>query len=133
MYNGVYTVEQYAYMYDTLTKWLTGKIQGRSLGENLYEKGVKKVAVYGVNGLGEQAYGDIVDSKVEIVCMIDKNAERCGIEKYGLEVLPLAHLGELPKDCYILVTPEFYFREILADLLEGGIPIERIIALSMVV
>lgn len=133
MYNGVYTVEQYAYVYDTLTKWLAGKIQGRSLGESLYEKGVKKVAIYGINGLGEQAYRDIVDSKVEIVCMIDKNAERYATEKNGSEVLSLERLRELPKDCYILVTPEIYFREILKDLLEGGIPLERIIALSMVV
>lgn len=133
MYNGVYNTEQYAYLYDTLTKWLSGKIQGGSLGENLLAKGVEKIALYGVSGLGELAYGDVKDSGVEILCFVDKNAKRYGGERYGLEVWGLERLGQLPQDCYILVTPEYYFRNIADDLLAGGISLERILSLSMVV
>lgn len=133
MYNGVYNKEQYAYMYDTLTKWLAVRIQGRSLGDTLLAKGIQKVALYGVSGLGELVYGDIRDSGVEILCFIDKNAERYKGEKNGLAVLNLKQLEQLSKDCYILVTPEFFFREIMRDLLDKGIPLERIISLSMVV
>lgn len=133
MYNGVYNTEQYAYLYDTLTKWLSGRIRGGSLGENLLAKGVEKIALYGVSGLGELAYGDVKDSGVEILCFVDKNAKRYGGERYGLEVWGLERLGQLPQDCYILVTPEYYFRNIADDLLAGGISLERILSLSMVV
>ncbi len=133
MYNGVYNTEQYAYLYDTLTKWLSGKIQGGSLGENLLAKGVEKIALYGVSGLGELAYEDVKDSRVEILCFLDKNAGRYGGEKHGLAVWGLERLDQLPEDCYILVTPEYYFRDIMEDLLAGGICLERILSLSMVV
>lgn len=133
MYNGIYNKEQYAYMYDTLTKWLTVRIQGGGLGKAMLEKGIKKVAVYGRNGLGELAYQDIRDSGVEVICFIDKNAGRCKREKDGLAVLSLEQLGQLPKGSYILITPEYYFYEIMMDLSDRGIPLERIISLSMLV
>lgn len=131
MYNGVYNKEQFAYMYDTLTKWLTIKVQGGSLGENLYARDVQKVAIYGVSGLGELVYLDIQNSEVEVICFIDKNAERYGSEKYGLAVLNLEQIGQLSEDTYVLVTPEYYFLEIMNDLLNRGISLERIISLSM--
>lgn len=133
MYNGVYNKEQYAYLYDTLTKWLATRIQGGSLGENMLAKGIRRVALYGVSGLGELAYNDIRDTGVEILCFIDKNAERYSGEKDGLAVLKLEQLGQLPEDCYILVTPEYFFQEIMGDLLERGVHLEHIISLSMIV
>lgn len=133
MYNGVYNKEQFAYLYDTLVKWVSVKVQGGSLGDNLRTRGIERVALYGVNGLGVQAYQDVTGSGVEVVCFIDKNAERCGTEQYGVPVLSLSQLDRVPENCYVLVTPEFFFREIMEDLLEGGILPERIISLSMVV
>lgn len=133
MYNGVYNKEQFAYMYDTLVKWLTAWVQGGSLGENLRTRGIERVALYGVNGLGAQVYQDVKEAGVEVACFIDKNAERCGREEDGVPVLSLSQLERVPKDCCVLVTPEYFFREIMEDLLEGGIPLERIISLSMVV
>lgn len=133
MYNGIYNKEQYAYVYDTLVKWLSARIQGGGLGEALLGKGAGKVAVYGVNGLGELAYQDIKASGVEIICFVDKNAGGCGLKKDGLEVLGLGQLGRLPEDSYILVTPEYYFYEIMMDLSGRGVPLERIISLSMLV
>lgn len=133
MYNGVYNKEQYAYLYDTLTKWLALRIQGGSLGKSMLEKGIRRVALYGVSGPGELAYADIRDSGVEILCFIDKNADRYQGKKDGLEVLNLEQLDRLPEDCRVLVTPEYFFREIAGDLAERGISLERIISLAMIV
>lgn len=133
MYNGVYNKEQFAYLYDTLVKWLSVRVQGGSLGENMRARGIARVALYGVNGLGAQVYQDVTEAGVEVVCFIDKNAERCGGEKNGVPVLSLSQLKRVPEDCYVLVTPEFFFREIMEDLLEGGILPERIVSLSMMV
>lgn len=132
MYNGVYNKEQYAYMYDTLTKWLAARIRGGSLGEMMLAKGIRKVALYGVSGLGELVYDDIRASGVEILCFIDKNADRYSGKKDGLAVLNLEQLGQLPQDCFILVIPEYFFREIMDDLLNRRISLENIISLSMV-
>lgn len=132
MYNGVYTVEQYAYMHDTLMKWLKEKIDGESIGEKLQSMGISDVAVYGANELGRMVCHDIEDS-IMVSAYIDKNASRFQGMVDGKTVLDLDHLGLLPEDSWILVTPEFYYREIMEDLTEREIAMERILSLSMIV
>lgn len=132
MYNGVYTAEQYAYIHDTLMKWLKEKIAGGSLGQRLREMGVLDVAVYGANELGQMMCHDIENS-VTVSAYIDKNAARFQGMVNGKTVLRLDDLETLPDDCYILVTPELYFREIMEDLTARGIEMNRILSLSMVV
>lgn len=131
MYNGIYQKEQYAYAYDTLAKWLALKIQGGSLGGYMAEKGVGRVAIYGVNGLGRQAYKDIVGSGIEIVCFLDRQAGSFCNGMDGLPVLSPQQAGQLPEGCYIMITPEYYFQEIMADLAEIGIPLGRMVSPSM--
>lgn len=133
MYNGVYTIEQYAYMNDTLTKWLARKVDGAGLGDRLQELGIQKLAIYGINGIGKLVYQDIKQAKIPISCFVDKRAQNYPNGCEGLPVLGLNQLSQLDDDCYVLVTPEYYFYDILQDLLEGGIPLERIISLAMVV
>lgn len=132
MYNGVYTAEQYAYMHDTLMKWLKEKIAGGSLGRKLREMGILDVAVYGANELGRMACHDI-EGCVTVSAYIDKNAVRFQGMVDKKPVLDLDHLELLPEDNYILVTPEFYFREIMEDLTDRGVEMNRILSLSMVV
>lgn len=132
MYNGVYTAEQYAYVHDTLMKWLKAKIAGGSLGQKLRDMGVMDVAVYGANELGQMVCHDIEDS-VTVSAYVDKNAVRFQGMIDETVVLGLDDLTTLPENCYILVTPEFYFREIMEDLTDRGIEMNRILSLSMVV
>lgn len=133
MYNGVYTIEQYAYMNDTLTKWLARKVAGESLGDRLRELQVGKVALYGINGVGKLVYEDVKKSGVPIACFVDRRAQSFPDGYDGLPVLGLEGVARLDEDCYVLVTPEYFFYDIMNDLLEGGIPLERIISLAMVV
>ncbi len=131
MYNGVYTIEQFAYVHDTMTKWLDLKIKGKSLGDKLREKGIARVAVYGINEVGRMTYEDI-RSDIPVEAFIDRRANEVnGIN--GIEVLSPVDVDMLPPDCYILVTPEYYFREIAEVLSDSGIREERIISLAMVV
>lgn len=132
MYNGVYTAEQYAYVHDTLMKWLKEKVAGGSLGRRLRDMGVLNVAVYGANELGRMVCHDIEEC-VTVSVYIDKNAFRFQGMADGKPVLGLDDLELLPEDNYILVTPEFYFREIMEDLTDRGIGMDRILSLSMVV
>ena len=132
MYNGVYTAEQYAYIHDTLMKWLKEKIAGGSLGQKLRDMDVLNVAVYGANEFGQMVCHDI-ETCVKVTTYIDKNAARFQGMIGGKSVRGLDDLETLPEDCYILVTPEFYFREIIEDLTSRGIEMNRILSLSMVV
>lgn len=133
MYNGIYTKEQYAYTNDTLTKWLVNKVNGISLGDRLQELGIEKIAIYGVNGIGRLVYQDIRDTDIEVECFIDKNVRKCQHSCYSLRIIGLEQIMLLDRKTHILVTPEYYFYDILQDLLKGGIPLERIFSLAMVV
>ena len=132
MYNGVYTAEQYAYFYDTLTKWLRLKLEGGSLGRNLKSKGVYLAAVYGANDFGQMVCRDLAD-EIEIRAYIDKKAGKMGDAVVGIPLIGIDRIMELPDNCYILVTPEYYFREILEDLMTLGVKEERILSLAMAV
>ena len=132
MYNGVYTIDQFAYVHDTLEKWIADKIKGESLGDKLIALGITKIAIYGANKFSQMVYTDIKD-RVEIVCYIDKNAEKyCGHVGQS-KVIGLNELGCINEDTYVLIVPEFYFGEILNDLIKQKIDLYRIISLSMVV
>ena len=74
MYNGVDTVEQYAYMHDTLMKWLKEKIDGGSLGQKLRGMGISDIAVYGANELGTNM--DIYDTDNQDVNLKKKKKKK---------------------------------------------------------
>lgn len=133
MYNGVYTIEQYAYMHDTLMKWLKNKINGKSLGQRLLEMDISKVAIYGANELGKMVYNDIKESDVRVECFVDKNADKYSSSEEEIPVIKPSEISLLEKESYVLITPEYYFYEILTDLREKGITQERIISLAMIV
>ena len=133
MYNGVYTIEQYAYMHDTLMKWLKNKINGKSLGQRLLEMDISKVAIYGANELGKMVYNDTKESGVRVECFVDKNADKYSSSEEEIPVIKPSEISLLEKESYVLITPEYYFYEILTDLREKGITQERIISLAMIV
>ena len=132
MYNGVYTIEQFAYAHDTLAKWLDMKVHGDSLGSRLENRGIKRVAVYGTNDFGRLVYDDI-KSDVEVEAFVDRKAADSLITIDGVKALPPNGVEVLSSDCYVLVTPEYYFREISEELSRCGISDERIISIAMVV
>lgn len=133
MYNGVYDIEQFAYLYPVLMKWVELKIRGNTLGERLSEMGIGEISIYGMSEFGRLVYEDIVDSAVVVKCFIDRKADDFS---YGCEGIPVLRPDALPdsiKAGFILITPEIYFLEIYEALLEQGIPHEKIISVPMLV
>lgn len=131
MYNGVYDKEQFAYLHHTLRKWLRLRLEGGGLGDRLYWAGFRTMAVYGAGGLGEEVLLDLKDSPVEVCCLIDRRAAEYPEGLDGLPVLDIEAYSASPSGDVVLVTPEYYFREITKDLIKAGIPLERIISLAM--
>lgn len=149
MYNGVYTIDQFAYSYDTLKKWIQVKTQGNSLGMRMKEAGIEKAFIYGANDIGQMVCAD-VKSEVEILGYIDRAADKYSNGIDGVPVYSLDAAVDILKDatqkvCHsemtemgdnnikILVTPEFYFCDILEDLTNRGVELRQIISLAMVV
>jgi hypothetical protein len=133
LYNGVYDVEQFAYLQEPLMKWLSLKIAGKSLADILKERGVHEVAIYGIHELGKLVYQDLNHSEISINCFIDKRAGEYPNGYQGVPVIPLEELGQSEFDGFILVTPEFYFHDILQNLLKEGVSLEKMISLAMIV
>lgn len=133
VYNGVYDIEQFAYIQDTLMKWISDKIAGQSLSDKLIEKGVFDIAIYGIHELGKLVYKDIKGSQIQVNYFIDKRASEYPKGYQGVPVVRLEQLLEGDIKGFILVTPEFYFHDILQDLIKKGIPLEKIITIAMLV
>lgn len=133
MYNGVYTKEQFAYMYDVFLKWTDGLVHGKGIGDRVRQMGIQRLAVYGAAGPGRLVYEDLKQAGVTVVCFFDSNAQRFSEESYPLHVYGPEKIGLLDEECYLLVTPEYFFTDIMKELLERGFRAERIISLAMVV
>lgn len=133
MYNGVYDIEQFAYLQEPLVKWLSLKIAKKGLADILQEKGINEIAIYGIHKIGRMVYQDVKHSKISISCFIDKRAGDYPNGYEGMPVISLEELSQRELDGFILVTPEFHFNDILRDLLKKGVEFERIISLSMIV
>lgn len=131
MYNGVYDKEQFAYLHHMLRKWLRLKLEGGGLGDRLYRAGFRSAAVYGIGGLGGEVLLDLMDSPVEVRCLIDRRAAEYPEGLKGLPVQDIEAYSASPAGDIVLVTPEYYFREIAEELTKAGIPPERIISLAM--
>lgn len=131
MYNGVYDKEQFAYLHHTLRKWLRLKLEGGSLGDRLYQAGVRSAAVYGTGGLGEEVLLDLRDSPVRVCCLIDRRAAEYPGGLNGLPVLDAGEYGASPVGDVVLVTAEYYVQEIKEALTVAGVPVERIVSLAM--
>ena len=131
MYNGIYTKEQFAYNYDVIKKWLELKVYGDSLGDRLKIKGIDCVAIYGANDIGKMAYEDIKQDIIVKVFIDKKAREIPNID--GIDVIVPSDTKTLPNDCYVLVTPEYFFKDIAEVLLLNGIREDNIVSLAMVV
>lgn len=131
MYNDVYNAEQYAYTYGTLLKWLRLKLENQNLSSYLSSHNIKTIAVYGISLLGELLLKELEGSDVKISFFIDKKFRDY---EDGIQGIPVYGLGQLPdiqNIDVIIVTPVYYFKEIVKDMLANEVPLEKIISLNM--
>jgi hypothetical protein len=134
MYNDIYNKEQYAYTYGTLLKWLYLKIAGKNTASFFGYHGIRRIAIYGISGLGELLYKDLCSTNIEICFFIDKKYDEY---IYGYSELPVIGIDSI-KDKIdmidtVVVTPVFYFNEISDVLYKAGVPYKKILSLNMVV
>jgi len=132
MYNDIYNKEQYAYERNTILKWLKQSINGNMLDCFFHKNGFQKIVIYGIRGFGELFFRQIRQSTIEIVCFVDRDHANYSEGIDGIAVCSIAELRKKDFDV-IVVTPTFYFNDILTDLTNNKIDLNKIISLNMVV
>lgn len=134
MYNGIYDVEQFAYMHDVQQKWLKRKvIDKESLADVLLNKGITQIAIYGLGDIGKLVYEDVASSEIQVTAFIDKKLGEAGGFWKSIPIIGIGNIGQIGDKTFILITPEFYFVEIIEDLQKAKFPLKRVISLSMLV
>lgn len=103
--------EKHLELYLMMNQWVKAKQENKNVADFLKKKNYKKIAIYGMNYVGETLVQELCNEGVEIAYGIDKNA--CNIDS-NIEVV-------LPTDCLkdvdaVIVTPIYYFDSIEEEL-----------------
>ena len=90
-----------------MNRWLMLKQRGINLSDFFVQKGMKKIAIYGIHYIGKRLYDEFQGSAVEVVYAIDRNPRENGWN------IPVLHPDNALKDIdAVVVTPIFDYLEI---------------------
>lgn len=95
-------------MYIYTSRWLKNKILNYSVQGFFYNRNYYKIAIYGASYLGDCLYRELRDSKVEVVCFVDKSADII----WDYEVKIFRPEEELPEIDALIVTSIYYIEQI---------------------
>lgn len=104
-------VERYQCYWRVLHQWMLLKENGVNIGEYLQQKGIRKVAIYGMGMLGLHLVKELEGGPVEILCGIDRAAG--ALHQEFPIVMPDEPIGKVDA---VIITPVFAFNEIYATL-----------------
>ncbi|MBR5337920.1 MAG: glycosyltransferase [Lachnospiraceae bacterium] len=79
--------EKYSRLSVLLASWLERKKLGLSIADDLRDRCINSVAIYGMNELGRQAAFELRDSRFDVAYVMDRNpnAESCGYKLLSLD------------------------------------------------
>ncbi|MDE7431923.1 MAG: hypothetical protein K2N34_08425 [Lachnospiraceae bacterium] len=90
-----------------MNQWVKVKQTGKDIPAYLIKQGYKKIAIYGMNYVGQTLYDELKDSEVTVAYAIDKNAD-----KTFVPVDILLPDDNLPEVDAIIITAITFFEEI---------------------
>lgn len=100
-------------MYDL---WLMNIQNQKKIDEYLLNKGIYRIAIYGMSYLGTRLFYELKDSLVKVVCGLDKNSD---IRVVGLDVKK-PDCAETEEIDAVIVTALFTYDEIEKNLKKVG-------------
>lgn len=104
-------LEKLSRYYQILVMWLEMKQNGKSVIEYLQRNKIKRIAIYGMNALGERFYEEIKNTEIEVVCIIDKSPDLV----VG-EFVVISPNQVIPELDAIIVAADYYYQEIEKQL-----------------
>lgn len=104
-------VDKFKGYYNLLNQWLALKQEGKSIDKYFKDKGINKVAIYGMGEIGARLYYELKESEIELCYAIDNNSLSAysELEIYNSE-------DDLPDVDVIIVTAIFDFDDIVNNL-----------------
>ena len=99
--------DKHLVLFRMMNQWVKVKQEGKNLSSYFEKNGYKKIAIYGMNYVGETLLEELKGTGVEVAYAIDKNAERiyADIDVYT----PDDDLGQVDA---VVVTAITFFDEI---------------------
>lgn len=97
-------------------QWMYIKIRNENIVEYLLKKGVKKIAIYGMNYIGNRLYDELKGSEIEILVGIDQNADKI---LYDIPVFKLNDIElrkYVPQIDMIVITAVFFYQDIKKEI-----------------
>lgn len=105
--------EKHFELYMLMNDWTHAKQKGKNLADYFRLHHYKRVAIYGMNYVGETLISELKDSDIQIVCGIDQNAENLSAD---ISVVAPSEY----QDCadVIVVTPITFFDDIYENMVQ---------------
>ena len=94
-------------LYLLMNQWVKVKQAGKDIPAYLIKQGYRKVAIYGMNYVGQTLYDELKDSDVIVAYAIDKNGD-----EIFAPIDILSPDDDLPEVDVIIVTAITFFNEI---------------------
>ena len=119
--------------YILMRNWLELKLNGNSVAENLSEKEIAKIAIYGAGKHGSLLYKDLQKTNIKILFWLDalpKSDKLFGIPIISLEDKKAIRKKSKQVDA-IIVTPFMEFNSIVSNIMDLGF--KNIISLNELV
>ena len=116
--------------YLLMRDWVEMKIAGKSVAQNLKEKSVETVAIFGAGKHGTMLFNDLKSSGIKIAAWLDNNpkaSEISGCPVYS----PCEFSRKNIKTDVIIVTPYLEYEEIAKDL--DGFGLKNLISLKDII
>lgn len=89
--------------------------RGKTLAEILKNRGYYSCAIYGYGNIGQCVYTDLIQHGYDLSYIVDKNVDQI-IDKESLQCKIYSLEDEFPKTDLMIITPVFYYEEILMDI-----------------
>jgi len=101
---------KYKLYFNIMNMWLDAKQSGKSVTEYIKKQGYNRIAIYGMKSIGERLYVELMDSDIEVVCVIDQGKNVLG------DFLLLSPDDDIPPIDLLVVTADYYFNDIKAKM-----------------
>lgn len=109
-------LQKYKLFYWVLTRWVKLKAQEVSIADILYDKGYRKIVIYGYAEIGQLLCQELQKEKFEVSYIMDKK-----VRESGQEGIPVYYPNSsLNKEDAVVVTAIFDYEKIKAELDEMG-------------
>lgn len=108
--NRVGTDSKYWQYYDVLNRWMKQKERGINIEDNLRQRNIKEIAIYGMGDIGKHLQEELTGTDIVIKYAVDRSF-------YAMSNLDIYEPeSDLPEVDAIIVTPVFDYENIRKSL-----------------